>query len=138
MTRTLAVCVLAVALAAPAAAQKRARKSGPQTYDATFVMNGTTYTGTMTLTFAGTAVSGTMAITDPTSVDGTVAGTLKNGDLALDYPFTVHDQQPCTGRVTVTAKMTPDRSSATGHAASAGCGDDAGDFTIKRAAAARK
>jgi hypothetical protein len=139
MTRTISVCLLAITLAAsPALAQKKAKTKAPQSYDATFVMNGTTYTGTMTLTFTGTAVTGSMNITDPVAVDGTVAGTLKSGELSLDYAFTVHNDQPCTGRVAVTAKMAPDRSTATGHAQSSGCGDDAGDFSIKKSAAPAK
>ena len=140
MIRPLSVCLLALSLtAAPALAQKKTAKApASQSYDATFVMNGTAYSGTMLLTIKGTTVTGTMNLTDPVAVDGTVAGTLKKGDLALDYPFTVHQDQPCTGRVTVTATMAPDRSTASGHAQSTGCGDDAGDFSIKKSAAPAK
>jgi hypothetical protein len=137
MTRRLQALLIAAAVlmtVVPSAAQKKAAKD--QKYDVSFVFEETTYNGTMTLTVEGTAVSGTMAISDPFTVTGDVAGTLKTDELALDYPFSMAGDQPCTGQVTIAAKMTADRASATGTAHATGCGDHPvdGTFALKKSA----
>ena len=50
----------------------------------------------------------------------------------LDYAFTIKSDQPCTGRVTVDAKMAAD-GSASGTAHSTGCSDTPldGTFALK-------
>lgn len=137
----LSVTMAGVLVAAGSAQTAKPKTAGPaakgQAYDVEFVFDNTPYTGTMTLQIAkksGT-VGGKMAITQPTPIDGDVAGTLKGEALSLDYAYTMV-QQNCTGRVTVTAKMSPKRDAATGTATSTGCGDGPaeGTFTLKKAA----
>lgn len=137
----LALSLAALLAAAPALAQ--ARSSAPPAkkatvYDAEFVMNGTTYAGKMTLTITRGVVSGSMAIDTPTKVTGAVAGTLSSDKLALDYPFEMAGEQPCSGRVVVQATMDAKATAAAGSAHATGCGDPAdGTFSIKRAAPAK-
>jgi hypothetical protein len=123
MTRLTGVLALAVAIAGPAFAQGAASPKG-QTYDVSFSFNnGTTYTGTMSLAVTKGKVTGRMAIDSPAAVTGDVAGTLKGPALALDYPYTVEGDQPCTGRVTVTATFDAKRTAAKGTAHAEGCGN---------------
>jgi hypothetical protein len=141
MTPKLHVCLLAAAVACASATSLAAQKAPKeQKYTVAFTFEDTTYTGTMTLKVADTAVSGAMEITDPIAVTGDVAGTLKKDELALDYPYTMGGDQPCTGRVTIAATMTADKSSATGTAHSTGCGDHDldGSVSLKKIAAAAK
>jgi hypothetical protein len=138
MTRTLKVFLAAVAAAAMSAPSLAAQKKGApaeQKYDVSFTFDEATYSGTMTLKL-GASVTGAMNITEPMQVTGDVAGTLKKDELALDYAYSMAGDQPCTGRVTVTAKMSPDRSSATGTAHATGCSDHEldGTVTLKKSA----
>jgi hypothetical protein len=138
LTCALALTAAAIALTPGLAAQAKpkARADAPKTYNVQFVFNETTYSGTMTLSVAKGAVSGPMVIDQPVSVTGDTAGTLKGDSLMLDYEFTIKSDQPCTGRVTVDAKMTPD-GSASGTAHSTGCSDAPldGTFALKVAPA---
>jgi hypothetical protein len=134
--RVLALAVLVLLGASAAQAQKAdAKKTADEKrYDVEFVFDGTSYLGTMMLNIAKGKVSGRMAIDRPTEVTGDVAGTLQKGMLALDYAFEMGGENPCSGRVTVDAKMTPDDMSATGSAHAEGCGDTPaeGSFTLKK------
>ena len=131
-----ALGLVAALMTTTAAAQTKpkAPADAPKAYTVEFVFEGTTYSGTMTLTVAKGTVSGPMMIDQPVPVTGDVAGTLKGDALALDYAYTVKSDQPCTGRVTVDAKMTTD--GATGTARSIGCSDAPldGTFALKAAA----
>ncbi|HET7618492.1 MAG TPA: hypothetical protein VFK20_08280 [Vicinamibacterales bacterium] len=135
LRRVLAVAIVVVLGASSALAQKGSAKktADEKRYDVEFVFDGTSYLGTMTLNIAKGKVSGRMAIDRPTGVTGEVAGTLQKGTLALDYAYQMAGENPCAGRVTVDAKMTPDAASATGTAHAEGCGDPAdGSFTLKK------
>jgi hypothetical protein len=77
----------------------------------------------MQLTVTKGKVTGRMAIDNPAVVTGDVAGTLKGTAMALDYPYDVAGDQPCTGRVTVTATFDAKRTSAKGKAHAEGCGN---------------
>jgi hypothetical protein len=136
LRRVLAVAIVVLFAASSALAQKgSAKKAADDTrYDVEFVFDGTSYLGTMTLNIANGKVSGRMAIDRPTEVTGEVAGTLRKGTLALDYAFDMGGENPCSGRVTVDAKMTPDGAAATGSARAEGCGDTPaeGSFTLKK------
>ena len=138
MTRLAGVLAIAVIAGTAPAAQKPAA-SNDHRYDVTFAFDGDrTYTGAMTLTFDGSRVSGKMAIDTPAVVTGTVAGTVKAGALSLDYPYQVAGDSPCTGRVTVSAKLSADRSSAAGTTHAEGCGDPHdGTFTLAKPSAAK-
>lgn len=127
----------AFAQGAPAKGATKSTVAKGQTYDVEFVFDNTPYSGTMVLQIAkkGGPVGGKMEITRPSVVNGDVAGTLTGETLSLDYPFTMV-QENCTGRVVVTAKMTPKRDVATGTATASGCGDNPleGTFSLKKAA----
>jgi hypothetical protein len=117
----------------PAAGPSPAATKGT-VYDVEFVFDNETYTGKMTLNIVKGAVSGSMSIDSPTTVTGEVAGTLKDTKLALDYPYSMTGERPCTGRVVVDATMKD--GAAQGTARSSGCGDPVdGTFTLKRSAA---
>ena len=109
-----------------------------QVYDLEAVLDGTPYTGTMTLKIAGTTVTGSMAIDSPIPVTADIAGTLKDGALLLDYEFVAQSEPPCNGRAVVTARMSADRGSATGTVEATGCSDapQQGTFSLKKRAAA--
>lgn len=130
----VAIVVLFGASAAQAQKPGAKKTANEKRYDVEFVFDGTSYLGTMTLNIAKGKVSGRMAIDRPTEVTGDVAGTLQKGMLALDYAFEMGGENPCSGRVTVDAKMTPDDMSATGSAHAEGCGDTPaeGSFTLKK------
>ena len=109
-----------------------------QVYDLEAVLDGTPYTGTMTLKIAGTAVTGSMAIDQPIPVTADIAGTLKENALLLDYDFVAQSEPPCNGHAVVSAKMPADRGSATGTVEASGCSDapQQGTFSLKKRAAA--
>jgi hypothetical protein len=122
-----------MAQAKPAAAAPTAKKG--TVYDVEFVFDNETYTGKMTLNIDKGVVSGSMNIDSPTTVTGEVAGTLKDTKLALDYPYSMTGENPCTGRVVVDATMKEGAAQGTARS-SGGCGDPIdGTFTLKRPAA---
>ena len=104
------------------------------TYDVAFTFGDTTYSGTMKLTFAKDTISGTMTIDSPVPVTGTVAGKRDGTKLTFDYPYSMGGDQPCSGRVTIEAKMDQKSDSASGTAHSVGCSDQPldGTFSLKR------
>jgi uncharacterized protein YdeI (BOF family) len=135
--RLVAALVLAISAGALAFAQTEAT-TGTQpkgtTYDATFTFGDTTYSGTMTLTFAKEgAVSGTMAIESPVPVKGNVVGKRDGTKLTFDYPYSMAGDQPCDGRVTIDATI-DEKDNASGTAHSVGCSDQPvdGTFSLKR------
>jgi len=130
-----AAAVVGAVLSAPAFAQKAPAPSKSHEYHVIFAFpSDRTYSGSMTLEIQKGKVSGSMSIDTPQAVTGTVAGTLKGGALSLDYPFEVSGDQPCTGRVTVTATFNAPRTEATGTTHSEGCGDPQdGQFTLTKA-----
>ena len=131
----LTACVLFLTNSVMAQAKPPAAKKG-SVYDVQFVFGDTTYSGKMTLAIVKGTVSGSMAIDTPTTVAGEVAGTLSNSKLALDYPYSMAGEKPCTGRVVVEATMDAKDGGAQGTAHASGCGDAVdGTFTLKRAAA---
>ena len=134
VVRDLAVAAaIAVMGAAPLVAQKSAAPKEQQ-YRVSFAFNNNeTYTGTMVLSFDQDKVSGKMEIDTPSTVTGTVAGTAKGDVLSLDYPYNVAGDQPCTGRVTVSAKLNAARTEAKGTTHAEGCGDSLdGEFTMTK------
>ena len=132
---TAGVLFLANSVMAQAKPPAPAAKKG-SVYDVQFAFGDTTYSGKMTLAIVKGTVSGSMAMDTPTTVTGEVAGTLSNSKLALDYPYSMAGERPCTGRVVVQATMDAKDGGAQGTAHSSGCGDPVdGTFTLKRAAA---
>lgn len=135
MATLAAILAIAVTASAQTAKSKSAASAKGQAYDVEFVFDDQVYSGTMTLQIPkkGGKVGGVMTIDRPTAVNGEVVGTLQGDALALDYPYTMVEQN-CTGRVVVTAKMTPRRDSAIGTATASGCGDSPveGTFSLKK------
>jgi hypothetical protein len=130
---TLALVSVASSALAQGATKAPAAKKG-SVYDVEFVFDNTSYIGTMTLAIAKGVVSGSMAIEAPVKVTADVAGTLKGGKLALDYPFQMSGDKPCTGQVVVDAAMDAKANAAQGTAHASGCGNPVdGTFSIKRA-----
>jgi hypothetical protein len=125
MWRQFAVCAaLAASLAgtALADAQKPAR-SRSLTYDVTITVDGQPYTGTMVLAVTGGKVAGTMNIKQPGEITGKAAGTLKDGEMALAFPYHMVERK-CDGDITMNIKL-PDKPAATkasGTVSVAGCG----------------
>ena len=99
--------------------------------------DGQTYSGTMVLTTgAGGVVSGSMSLTSPVSVDGTVEGTVVGAQLSLDVQYFIPDNQ-CGGVVIATGTIAQGGGTASG-AASIQADDDcqggptSADFTLTR------
>ena len=84
------------------------------TYDAAFVLAEGTYTGTTTFSVDRKGVvTGTMKLTNPIAVDGTLAGTVKGDVWTFEYPYTIAEQG-CSGSVTGTGKMSADKKTISG------------------------
>lgn len=85
--------------------------------------DGTVYAGKMTMSVEKGKVSGSMRVTTPTQITGTVAGTAEKGKMKLDFPY-VMTERNCQGTVrmdlTVPAKPGP----VTGTMEAVGCGRD--------------
>lgn len=102
-------------------------------YAATFVVEGTPYTGTMDLaTAAGGAVTGTMAITSPGEMTSSASGALAADTLRLTIPYQAPDG--CTGTASLTGRIADGGESVTGAMdLQDSCGGPlAGSFTFTR------
>jgi len=75
-------------------------------YDASFAADdGQAYSGTMQLTTGpGGAVTGTLSIVTPLSVDGTIEGTIIGAQFDVTIEYFIPDLQ-CGGQVTSTATI---------------------------------
>jgi len=79
-------------------------------YDAKFTLDtdGAVYSGTTTFVVdAKGVVTGKMALTDPTEVNGMLGGTVKDGTWAVAFDYTI-PAQSCSGTVKGTAKVATD------------------------------
>jgi len=84
------------------------------TYDAAFVLDQGTYTGTTTFSVDSKgAVTGTMKLTSPLVVDATLGGAMKGDVWTFDYPYTI-PEQGCSGTVKGTGKMSADKKTISG------------------------
>jgi hypothetical protein len=85
--------------------------------------DGSVYAGRMTMAVEKGKVSGTMLITKPTEITGTVAGTAEKGAMKLAFPYAMTERK-CQGTVkmdlTIPAKPGP----VTGTMEAVGCGRD--------------
>ena len=125
MTKYLVTGLAVAALTTGAAAQTR-KPAGtkPVTYDVTITADGTPYTGKMVLTVAGNKVSGTMNLTQPTEITGKPAGTVKGGEMNLDFPYHMVERK-CDGQIAMNLKMPPKPAETKGTVSIIGCGRDA-------------
>lgn len=84
------------------------------TYDAAFVLAEGTYTGTTTFAVdAKGAVTGTMKLTSPMTVDATLGGAMKDGVWTFEYVYSL-PEQGCSGTVKGTGKMSADKKTISG------------------------
>jgi hypothetical protein len=144
MTRNIAAAALLslVAVAPVVTQQKPVPKA--TIYNITINADGSAYTGTMALAVTAGRVMGTMTITQPTEINGTPAGTLKTGQMTLDFPYRMV-QRACDGRIAMEIKMPAKAGSAaaTGTVAITECGRPegkklTGTIEMKPKAAAKK
>lgn len=125
MIRQVTTAVMVAALGVGAAAQTRKPAGAkPVTYDVTITAEGTPYSGQMVLAVAGGKVTGTMNITKPTAITGKAAGTVKAGEMMLDFPFRMVERQ-CDGQIAMTFKLPPKPAETKGAVSIIGCGRDA-------------
>ena len=111
----------------------RAQTPAP-TYDAAFTVLSSQEVYSGPTTFAVDAkgtVTGTMTLTAPTRVNATLGGTVKDGTWTFSYPFSMPDNNNCSGTLKGTAKVTAEAKSITGTAnVSADCLQQAEDTSF--------
>lgn len=146
MRRKLAVVAAAVALLGTGMLAEAQKPAGarPTTYDVTITADGTPYTGAMVLAVAGGKVSGSMHIKSPGEITGKAAGTVKAGEMLLDFPYHMVERK-CDGNIRMNVRMPEKRGPAkmSGTVSIRPCGrtDDnrlAGTIELAPAAAAPK
>ena len=127
MSRTTGVVALIAAVSVSHAIAQAGKPAGPKS-----VMNEITvtadavYTGTMEMAVDAGKVTGTLHITKPTEITGTVAGTAKAGVLTLEFPYRMVERA-CDGVVKMKITLPPVPGPATGTMEAAGCGRAAND-----------
>ena len=125
MIRQVTTAVMVAALGVGAAAQtKKPAGAKPVTYDVTITAEGKPYSGQMVLAGAGGKVTGTMNITTPTAITGKAAGTVKAGEMTLDFPYRMVERQ-CDGQIAMSFKLPPKPAETKGTVSIVGCGRDA-------------
>ena len=86
------------------------------TYAVTYTLDQGTYTGSTTFNVDRKGVvTGTMALTSPIAVDGTLNGEVKAGTWTFDFAYTIAEQG-CSGTVKGTAKVSADKKTISGDA----------------------
>jgi alkyl sulfatase BDS1-like metallo-beta-lactamase superfamily hydrolase len=95
------------------------------TYDATITADRV-YTGTMDMAVGADRVTGNMKLTSPTEITGKVAGTVKAGVLALEFPFHMAERN-CEGTARMNITMPPKPGPAMGTLEVVGCGREEND-----------
>jgi hypothetical protein len=124
MLKASALALMIAVATTVASGQAKKPAGNTTTYDITITAEGTPYTGTMDLTVKGGKVSGTMHIKEPTEITGKAAGTVKNGEMALDFPYHMV-QRKCDGQIAMNFKLQPKAAPSKGTVAIVGCGRDA-------------
>jgi len=116
------VFIVALTLTAASAQTKKPAGTNTVTYDVTIQADGA-YAGTMDIAVKGGVASGAMHITTPTEITGKVAGTVKGGQLLLDFPYSMVTRK-CTGQIEMNIKLPARPGPATGTVSIVGCGRD--------------
>ena len=126
MGRQWAAVALALAISSSLAAAQTKKPVGPKpgTYDVTIVADGAPYTGQMQLVVSGGKVTGSMHIKQPTEITGKAAGTVKAGEMLLDFPYQMV-QRNCTGQIEMKFKAPAKGGGSKGTVGIVGCGRDA-------------
>jgi len=134
---SLSACATVLALLSLSPAVFAQTPAAAPRYDATFDVNGSSYTGATTFVVdkAG-KVSGTLKLDQPSVVDAKLNGEIKDGVWTFNYQFTMDNQgQACSGTLSGTAKVTADHAEATGAVSIGGtCSPDplSGTFMFKK------
>jgi hypothetical protein len=132
-----AVAALTVVLCVSLSAQeKKAVGTKSVMHDLTVTTSESVYTGTMDLAIDMGKVTGKMVVTAPTAITGNVAGTSKAGEVNLDFPFHMVEQN-CDGTVKMSIKLSEKPGLSTGTMEAVGCGGDkiGGTVELKPSAA---
>ncbi len=120
------VLMVAAAFTAVSAQAKKPAAAGAMTYDLTITTDGTAYTGKMDLAVKAGKVTGAMQVVQPTEITGKAAGTVKGGEMLLDFPYLMV-QRKCEGQIAMNIKMPAKTGPASGTVSIIGCGRDAGN-----------
>ena len=86
--------------------------------------DGSVYSGKMNMSVVKGKVSGSLRITQPTEITGTVAGTAEKGAMKLAFPYAMTERK-CEGTVTMDLKAPAKPGPVTGTMEAVGCGRDA-------------
>jgi outer membrane lipoprotein SlyB len=106
-------------------------------HDITVTNRESVYTGTMDLAIEMGKVTGKMVVTAPTAITGNVAGTSKDGDMNLEFPFHMVEQN-CDGTVKMSIKLPEKPGPSTGTMEAVGCGGDKTGGTVELKPSAAK
>jgi hypothetical protein len=118
-----AAALMAAACTVVSAQVKKPAATNSVTYDVTITADGGAYTGKMDLAVKAAKVTGKMHLTQPTEITGNAAGTVKAGELLLDFPYTMV-QRKCEGQIEMKFKQPVKMAPSTGTVSIAGCGRD--------------
>ena len=136
MSSKAAVATLTVVLCVSLSAQEKKDGTKSVMHDITVTTSESVYTGTMDLAIDMGKVTGKMVVTAPTAITGNVAGTSKDGDMNLEFPFHMVEQN-CDGTVKMSIKLAEKPGPSTGTVEAVGCGGDkiGGTVELKPSAA---
>jgi len=123
ITRFAAAGLMSAALVASLSAQAGTPASSPGILHDITITADEIYTGTMTYDVSAGKVAGTLTIAAPTAITGTVAGTAKDGALALEFPFHMVEQG-CDGTVRMRLQLPATPGPVKGTMEAVGCGRD--------------
>jgi len=131
-----AVATLTVVLCVSLSAQEKKDGTKSVMHDITVTTSESVYTGTMDLAIDMGKVTGKMVVTAPTAITANVAGTSKDGDMNLEFPFHMVEQN-CDGTVKMSIKLAEKPGPSTGTVEAVGCGGDkiGGTVELKPSAA---
>jgi hypothetical protein len=133
-----AVAALPVVLCVSLWAQeKKAAGTKSVMHDLTVTTSESVYTGTMDLAIDMGKVTGKMVVTSPTAITGNVAGTSKAGEVNLEFPFHMVEQN-CDGTVKMSIKLPEKAGPSTGTMEAVGCGGDKIGGTVELEPSAAK
>ena len=136
MFSKVAVAALTVVLCVSLSAQEKKAGTKSVMHDITVTTSESVYTGTMDLAIDMGKVTGKMVVTAPTAITANVAGTSKDGDMNLEFPFHMVEQN-CDGTVKMSIKLSEKPGPSTGTVEAVGCSGDkiGGTVELKPSAA---
>lgn len=124
MLRSVTLIALAgLLLAGPVHSQSRSAAKAMENDITVRAADGTVYAGKMTMAVEKGKVSGTMRITSPTEITGTVAGTAEKGTMKLAFPYAMTERN-CQGTVKMDLPVPARPGPIKGTMEAVGCGRD--------------